>query len=355
MSNEFFEALSLLAREKGITPEMLVEKIQAALTIAIKKDYPNSENINFDINLKTGKFNVCLLKEVVSEFNENGTLDDPANQIHIDEAKNINEKLKPGDMCSISLDTKHFGRIAAGTAKQVIKQGIKEVERNQMIEQWGDLANELVSASVVKIDPKNGNAILDINKNEIPLFKSEQIPNEIISVGDIIKVFVSGISASDKRPTLKISRTHNDLVKRLFEIEIPEIYEGIVQIKSISREAGSRSKVAVYSTDKNVDAVGACIGPSRKRISKICEELSNEKIDVILYSENPAEFITQALKPADVVSVTIDEENPKICTVIVPDNQLSLAIGNKGQNAKLAARLTGFKIDIKPESGYFGE
>ncbi len=346
-NNELFEALTLLAKEKGIEAPVLIDKIQTALIIAIKKDYPRSENTKFDIDIEKGKFDVSILKEIVEE------VEDDANQITLEEAKAHSKKAKLGDNCVIKLDTRHFGRIAAQTAKQVIKQGIKEVERNQLIEQWGNLQNEAISANVLKVEPDSGNAILDINHNEVTLFKGDQIPGEVIRTGDIVKVYVSGVSANDRRPTLKLSRTHKDLIKRLFEIEVPEIYEGVVEIKSISREAGSRSKIAVTSNDPNVDAVGSCIGPSRSRISKICDELRGEKIDIVSYSDDMAEFIKQALKPADVVSVEIPDENVRACSVTVPDNQLSLAIGNKGQNAKLAARLTGFKIDIKPESGFF--
>lgn len=346
-NSELFEALTLLGKEKGISAELLIEKIQTALIIAIKKDYPHSENIKFDIDIAKGKFDVAIQKEVVE------IVEDDANQISLEEAMNHSKRAKIGDMCTIRLDTKHFGRIAAQTAKQVIKQGIKEVERNQLFEQWGDLQDEAISATVLKIEPKTGNAGLDINHNEVPLFKSEQIPGEVLHEGQIVKVFVSGVAASERRPTLKISRIHKDLIKRLFELEVPEIYEGIVEIKAISREPGSRSKVAVISNDENIDAVGSCIGPARSRISKICKELNGEKIDVVLYNDDPKVFIAQALKPSEVVSVEIPDENVRACTALVPDNQLSLAIGNKGQNAKLAAKLTGFKIDIRPESGFF--
>lgn len=346
-NNELFEALSLLAKEKGIEPSVLIEKIQTALIIAIKKDFPHSENTKFDIDIEKGKFDVAILKEVVEE------VEDEANQITLEEALTHSKRHKIGDTCIIRLDTKHFGRIAAQTAKQVIKQGIKEVERNQLIEQWGSLQNEAISANVLKVEPESGNATLEINHNEVTLFKSDQIPGEIIRTGDIIKIYVSGVSASDRRPTLKISRTHKDMIKRLFELEVPEIYEGIVEIRAVSREAGARSKMAVISNDENVDAVGSCIGPSRSRVTKICEELCGEKIDIVTYSDDPKEFIKQALKPAEVISVDIPDEDVRACSVTVPDNQLSLAIGNKGQNAKLAARLTGYKIDIKPESGFF--
>lgn len=343
----FLEALSLLAKEKGIEPDLLVEKIKTAVSIAVKKEYPKSENIVFNIDEETGSFNVSLAKEITKE------IEDEANQITPEQAKKYMSKPKVGEMCEIPLDTKHFGRIAAQTAKQVIKQGIKDVERGKLIEEWGELQNEVVSVKVIKVEPATKNVIVEINGHEVPLFRSEQLENDDFHVGDMVKVYISGASPADRRPMLKISRTNRDLIKRLFELEVPEIYEGVVEIKSISREAGQRSKMAVISNDPNVDPLGACIGPQRSRISKICEELGGEKIDIVTYSEDPCEFIKQALKPADVLSVDIPEEGVKSCTVIVPDNQLSLAIGNKGQNAKLAARLTGYKIDIKPESGFF--
>ncbi len=346
-TGELFEALALLAKEKGISAEILVEKIQTALVIAIKKDYPHSENTLFDIDIANGKFDVSIQKTVVEE------VEDPANEISLEEAHEISRRYNLGDLCAIKLDTKKFGRIAAQTAKQVIKQGIKEVERSQLVEQWGGLQNEAVSASVVKVEPVTGNAIVMINGTEVTLFRSDQLPADSLTEGDIVKVFVSGVSANDRRPTLRVSRTHRDLIKRLFELEVPEIYEGIVEIRSISREPGARSKIAVISNNENVDALGACIGPQRSRISKICEELRGEKIDVVKYSDDPKEFIKQALKPADVLKVEIPDEEIRACSVTVPDNQLSLAIGNKGQNAKLAARLTGYKIDIRPESGFF--
>lgn len=344
---EFMEALTLLAKEKGMSPEVLIEKIETALTIAIKKDYPRSENINYDIDVAKNKFDVAIMKTVVEE------VEDPANEILLSDAREISKRLNVGDMCPIKLDTKHFGRIAAQTAKQVIKQGIKEVEREQLVEQWGGLQNEAVSAEVKKVETDSLNALVSVNGTEVMLFRGDQIPGETLREGDVVKVFVSGVSSADRRPTLRVSRTHRDLIKRLFELEVPEIADGTVEIKSVSREAGSRSKIAVISSNENVDPLGACIGPQRSRITKICDELCGEKIDVVKYSEDPAEFIKQALKPANVISVDIPDPEIKSCSVVVPDNQLSLAIGNKGQNAKLAARLTGFKIDIKPESGFF--
>jgi len=348
-NTELFDALALLAKDKGIEKEVLVEKVQTALAIAIKKDYPRSENIKFDIDIKNGKWGVFIVKTVV----EDADLEDDANQISLTDAREIYEQHQVGDECEIKLDTRDFGRIAAQTAKQVMKQGIKEIERSQLIEQWGGLQNEAVSVKVLKVEPDTGNAIVNINDNEVVLFKSDQIPGETISTGDVIKVYVSGVSANDRRPTLRVSRTHNNLIKRLLETEVPEIADGTVEVMAVSREPGIRSKVAVISNDANVDAVGSCIGPGRSRISKICEEIRGEKIDVVIYSEDPKEFIKQALKPAEVLTVTIPDEDIKSCSATVPDNQLSLAIGNRGQNAKLAARLTGFKIDIRPESGFY--
>lgn len=346
-TTEFMEALTLLAKEKGISPEVLIEKIETALTIAIKKDYPRSENINYDIDVTKNKFDVAIMKTVVEE------VEDPANEISLADAREISKRLNVGDMCPLKLDTKHFGRIAAQTAKQVIKQGIKEVEREQLVEQWGGLQNEAVSAEVKKVETDSLNALVSVNGTEVMLFRGDQIPGETLREGDVVKVFVSGVSSADRRPTLRVSRTHRDLIKRLFELEVPEIGDGTVEIKSVSREAGSRSKIAVMSNNENVDALGACIGPQRSRITKVCDELCGEKIDVVKYDDDPKEFIKQSLKPANVISVDIPDEEVKACSVVVPDNQLSLAIGNKGQNAKLAARLTGYKIDIKPESGFF--
>jgi len=352
MNTELFEALALVAKEKGIEPEVLVEKIQTALVIAIKKDYPRSEDINFDIDITKGKFDVCINKEIVATIDE---VEDDANQIDLEAAQKIKKRYKVGDKCVTKLNTRHFGRIAAQTAKQVIKQGIKEVERNQLIEQWGSLQNEVMSVKILKLEPDTGNAVVEINGTEVTLFKNDQIPGEAIFTGDTIKVYISGVAANDRRPTLRISRTHNNLVRKLLETEVPEIYDGIVEVRAVSREAGMRSKVAVISNDENIDAVGSCIGPSRSRIAGICDELNGEKIDVVSYSDDPAEFIKQALKPAEVVHVDIPDEEVRSCAATVPDNQLSLAIGNKGQNAKLAARLTGFKIDIRPESGFYGD
>ncbi len=349
MNNEFFDALLMLEKEKGIPADYLLEKIKAAIVIAVKRDFGGVENVVVEISPESRKFKVAIVKDVVEE------VEDSVSQISLDEARKYNKKAQIGSPVEIKLETKQFGRIAAQTAKHVIRQGIREGEREQILAQYESKLNEVVTAVVQKIEPKTGNATIEIDKNETVLFKNEQIPGEELVEGDRIKVYVSDVVNSDKRCSLKVSRTHKDLVKRLFEMEVPEIYDGTVEVKAISREAGSRTKIAVYSKDENVDAVGSCIGPKGIRVANIVDELNGEKIDVVKYSEDPAEFISQALSPADVVSVEIVEGDIRACKVKVPDHQLSLAIGNKGQNAELAARLTGYKIDIRPESGFFGE
>ncbi len=339
---DFFDALLMLEKEKGVKCETLLEKIKTAIALAVKKDYPYTENFNIDIDPETRKFQVSLLKTVV---------DDPYydidNEILLEEAQKYNPSAALGDTVEIPLETHQFGRIAAQSAKQLIRQGIKEVERMQLSEAYQSKLNEVVSATVLRIEPRSGNITLEIDKSEVPLFKSELCPGEVLHEGDIIKVYAADVMSIDKRPTLKVSRKHRDLVKRLFEMEVPEIYDGTVEVKAISREAGFRTKIAVSSKDPNVDAVGACIGPRGQRVSKIVDELGGEKIDIVKYSEEPAEFIAGALAPSEVIDVEILDAEARACRVVVPDSQLSLAIGNKGQNAKLAARLTGYKIDIK--------
>lgn len=345
MNNDFFDALGLLAKENNIEPEVLIEKIKQGISKAIKKEYPDSENISIEINPDTGKFEMKLIKTVVE-----GEPEDPANEINIDQAKTITKRAKVGGVVEIKLNSAKFGRVAAQQAKQQIKHDIKEFEKERLLSQYEDKVHECVSATVQKVEPGTLNAVLTIDKNEVYLVRNEQIPGEVLKPGDIIKVYVVGIANPDRKPSIKISRKHKDLVKRLFELEVPEIYDGTVEVKAISREVGARSKIAVYSKDPNVDAVGACIGPRRSRISKIVEELKGEKIDIIVWSEDDAEFIGRALSPAEVKSVEITDTENKACRVVVPNNQLSLAIGNKGQNAKLASRLTGgYKIDIVPE------
>ncbi|MBQ3162342.1 MAG: transcription termination/antitermination protein NusA [Oscillospiraceae bacterium] len=345
MNKEFFEALELLAQENGIPMETLVEKIEQGIARAVKKEYPDCENYHVKIDMDKKKLEVCLMRTVVD--------DEPLDmsEIHIDEAiATCTKRAKVGDVVPFKLSTAKFGRVAAQNAKQAIRTELKGFERAKYINQFDSKVQEAVSATVQRIEPESGNATLTIDKNEVYLFKNEQIPGEVLKEGDIVKLYVVDIINRERRPMVKVSRTHKDLVKRLFELEIPEIYDGTVEVKAISREAGSRTKIAVWSKDKNVDPVGSCIGPKHSRIQNIVNELNGEKIDIIIYDEDPAVFIAHALAPAEVLSVTVEEGEQKSCTVVVPNNQLSLAIGNKGQNAKLAARLTGFKIDIKPEN-----
>ncbi len=349
MNAEFFEALALLEKEKGISVEYLCEKIENAIAIAIRRDYIGTEDVKVIIDPETKAFEVAIRKLVVEE------VEDPANQILLDKAVKYSKKAQLGDIVDIPLETKEFGRIAAQTAKHVIKQGIREAERGQVLKEFQSREHEILTATVMNNDPVRGSVTLEIDHNEAFLLKSEQIPGEVLVPGEKTKVYVVEVTASERGPKVMISRTHPGLVKRLFEIEVPEIYEGTVEIKAVSREAGSRTKLAVWSKDPDIDAVGACIGSRGARVAKIVDELGGEKIDVVQYSEDPAEFIAAALSPAKVVSVEVDPEGNKACKVKVPDEQLSLAIGNKGQNARLAARLTGWKIDIKPESGFWGE
>ena len=340
----FFMALDALSAESHIDRDTLIEKIKSGIEKAIKKDYPYSEHINITIDPDNNKFEMKLLKEVMDVM----FVDDPDNEIFLDEAKTYDPNVKVGDMVEIPLDPARFGRVAAQNAKQSIKHDIKDFEREKLIAQYHDKEHECVSATVQKVEPSTLNAVLTIDKNEVYLVRNEQIPGEELRAGDIIKVYVVGIVNAERKPSIKISRTHRELVKRLFEIEVPEIADGTVEVKAISRVAGARSKIAVWSKDENVDAVGACIGPRKSRISSVVNELNGEKIDVISWVEDEAEFIAKALAPANVLKVDIlqNDEEARVCRVTVPDDQLSLAIGNKGQNAKLAAGLTGFKIDI---------
>lgn len=340
MNNEFFEALNLLAADKGISVEYLIEKISSAIAIAVKRDMGGTENNIVEIDPVKKRFYVAIRKNVVEE------VEDPETEISYIEAFKYAKNVEIGGEVEIPLETKEFGRIAAQSAKHVIRQGISEAEKEQTLKKYEDRKFEILSAPILRIDPDNGNITLEIDKTEVILPKSEQVPNEHLVEGQRIMVYVADVMASGRRPKLMISRTHPGLIKRLFEMHTPEIKDGTVEIKAVSREAGSRTKIAVWSKDENVDAVGACIGPKGTRVSAIVEELGGEKIDVIKWSENPEELIAAALSPAEVVSVAVDEEGQKNCHVIVPDHQLSLAIGNKGQNVRLAARLTGWKIDI---------
>lgn len=346
VNKELFAALRMLQKEKGISMDVLCEGIQRALVTAVKRDYNNKDIVFCELNPEDETMRVFVRKNVVSEIS------DPDEDILVEQAQKYKPTAMPGDIIEIELETKEVSRIAADKGKHVIRQGIREAEHGKMREEIQSKNQEIVTAKVSRIDPETGDAIVEIGKSQELLLKSEQIPGEVLAPGDLIKVYVADVRDNLRRmPRATISRTHPGLVRRLFETEVPEIYDGTVEIKSVSREAGSRTKIAVYSSDENVDAVGACIGPRGARVGKVVDLLGGEKIDIVKYNENPAEFIAAALAPADVVSVTVDESGEKSCKVIVPDMQLSLAIGNRGQNARLAAKLTGWKIDIKPESG----
>ena len=325
----------------------LYEKIQNAIIVALRKDYNGKDVVSCEIDPENYEMNVFVRKNVVDE------IDDEDTDITVADAQQYKPGAEAGDIIEIMLDTKDFGRIAAQTAKHVIRQGIRDAEKGQIMMEFQSKQQELVTAKVLSVDPITGNATLEIGKAEAILPKGEQVPGEELTVGELIKVFIVDVRDTEKGPKAMISRTHQGLVKRLFETEVPEIYDGTVTINAISREAGARTKMAVSSKDENVDAIGACIGPRGSRVNKIVELLGGEKIDIVNYSEDPKQFVAAALAPANVLSVEIPDSEVKSCVVTVPDNQLSLAIGNKGQNARLAARLTGWKIDIKPESGFY--
>ncbi len=344
-----FEALSLIEKEKGIPADFMLAQINKAIITACKNSYGGNDDVTVEFNKTTGRLSASLNKIVVEEVT------DINREISLDEARKINASVAPGDKVGIRLDPKNFGRIAVMTARNMIRQGIRDGEKEQALSEYQSKLQDIVTATVEQVDPNTGNATLRLGKAIAILPKNDQVAGEEYKVGDLIKVYVVNVKTGDRGPRAIISRTHPDLVKRLFEEQVPEIFDGIVEVKSISREAGSRTKIAVLSTDPEVDAVGACIGPKGQRVGTIVGQLGGEKIDIIEYSEDPVEFIKKALSPADVLDVTLDPTGEKNCRATVPDGQLSLAIGNKGQNVRLAAKLTGWKIDIRPESGFFGE
>ncbi len=349
MSKEIFEALYTLEKEKGISIDYMFEKIKKAIITACKNNYDGNDNVIIDINEKTFSFNVRLIKIVSQEVKNRGK------EISLEEARSIDPNASIGQEIAIELETKDFGRIAAQTARNIIRQGIKDGERSLITQEFQNKKHEIVSALIERIDEKNGALTLRIGKAESILPKPEQIGNEVLKEGNHIKVYVSDVKDTEKGPKIMVSRSHADFVRKLFENEVPEISSGVVNIKAVAREAGSRTKLAVYSNDINVDAMGSCIGNHGSRINIIIEELGGEKIDIIEYNEDPEKFISAALAPAEVTRVALIESESKTCIATVPDHQLSLAIGNRGQNVRLAARLTGYKIDIKPESGFYND
>ncbi len=348
MNAELFNVLDLLEKEKGIKKDYMLEKISRALITAYKHDSGGtSENVFIEADEAKKEIRMFANKTVVETVSNHST------EITLEDAKKISKKCALGDTIAVEINTNNFGRIASQNAKQVIIQGIREAEQGMMIEEFASKEHEILTAVVSRVDQRNGNIFVEIggksDKTEAMLPLSEQVKGEVIRDGDRVKVYVVEVRKGARGPQILISRTHPGLVKRLFELEVPEIHDGVVEIMSIAREAGSRTKIAVWSNDENVDPIGACVGPRGARVGNIVEELHGEKIDIIKYSDGPAEFIASALSPANVVSVEILAEG-KSCRVEVPDDQLSLAIGKEGQNARLAAKLTNYKIDIKPSS-----
>ncbi len=340
MNSEFFDALELLEKEKGIPKEYMLERVEAALISAFKREMGGQSNVRVHID--------AVKKDVkmYQQMNVVETVEDEATEITLADAKKVSRRAVLGGVLEIEMKPKNFRRLSASTAKQVIIQGIREAERGMMIKEYEDKKEEIITAIVQTTDPETGNVTVDTGTSIATLLKSEMIPGESFYDNDRIKVFVMEVRSKEQRgPLVTLSRTHPGLVRRLFELEVPEIQDGTVIIKNITREAGSRTKMAVYSRDENVDPIGACIGNRGMRIAEIVDELNGEKIDIVKYSEDMPEFIAAALSPATVREVTMDGE--KSCRVIVDPDQLSLAIGKEGQNVRLAARLTGCKIDIK--------
>ena len=347
---EIFASLRELEKIKGIPVDYMVERLKQALTNAYRKDREDHRDIpgeNVVVSISEEGLTMHQIKTVVDE------LTDLALEIHIDAARRYNPDLKVGDTVAIPIDIQKFGRIAAQTAKQVVIQGIREAERGVVYESYSYKAQELLTGTVLRIDPNTGDMFVRIGQgneaSDAVLRASEQIPGEKHSEGDLIRVYVLEVHKANRGPLVHVSRTHPNLVRRLFELETPEIAEGQVEVRNIAREAGSRSKMAVRATMEGIDPVGACVGPRGGRVGAVVEELGGEKIDIVVWSEDPCEYVRAALSPADVISVSL-VPGQKACRVIVPDDQLSLAIGKEGQNARLAARLTGYKIDIKPAS-----
>ena len=350
-SKEFFEAIHQIEQEKGIKPGYMLEKVTQALLSAYRRDHEGvGDNLVMEADEEAGTVRLFLKKEIVEE------VDNPYTEISLEEVRRSLPQAELGDVVRLEVKTKVFGRVAAQTARQVIIQGIREAEQGMIYDEFSTKEHELLTGTVTRIDPRNGAVTLRLHSGseftDAYLGVGEQVKGERYMEGQRVKVYVVEVRRATKGPQVLISRTHPGLVKRLFELEVPEVYDGTVEIRSVAREAGSRTKMAVWASEPNVDPIGACVGPRGQRVNTIVEELKGEKIDIIRWSEDPAEYIAAALSPADVISV---EELPaqgdaRSCRVVVPDDQLSLAIGKEGQNARLAAKLTGYKIDIKPAS-----
>ncbi|MFI8653227.1 transcription termination factor NusA [Priestia megaterium] len=341
MSSELFDALVILEKEKGISKDVIIEAIEAALISAYKRNFNQAQNVRVDLNLERGSMRVFARKDVVDEVY------DPRLEISVEEAQTINPNFQLDDVVEIEVTPKDFGRIAAQTAKQVVTQRVREAERGVIYSEFSDREEDIMTGIVQRQDSRF--IYVSLGKIEALLPQSEQMPNEQYKPHDRIKVYITKVEKTTKGPQIYVSRTHPGLLKRLFEKEVPEIYDGTVELKSVAREAGDRSKISVHSEYAEVDPVGSCVGPKGQRVQAVVNELKGEKIDIVRWSNDPVEFVANALSPSKVVDVIVDE-NEKATTVIVPDYQLSLAIGKRGQNARLAAKLTGWKIDIKSQS-----
>ncbi|MDR4886459.1 transcription termination factor NusA [Fredinandcohnia sp. QZ13] len=341
MSSELLDALTLLEKEKGISKDVIIEAIEAALISAYKRNFNQAQNVRVDLNLANGSMRVFARKDVVDE------VFDPRLEISLEEARTINPNYQVEDVVEIEVTPKDFGRIAAQTAKQVVTQRVREAERGVIYSEFIDREEDIMTGIVQRLDSKF--IYVSLGKIEALLPVNEQMPNEHYKPHDRIKVYITKVERTTKGPQIFVSRTHPGLLKRLFEIEVPEIYDGTVEIKSVAREAGDRSKISVHSDNSEVDPVGSCVGPKGQRVQAIVNELKGEKIDIVKWSDDPVVFVANALSPSKVLDVIVNEEE-KATTVIVPDYQLSLAIGKRGQNARLAAKLTGWKIDIKSQT-----
>ncbi|MEY8415791.1 transcription termination factor NusA [Tissierella praeacuta] len=343
MNGDFIDALHEIEKEKGISKDIIFDALESALISSYKKNFNASQNVEVEMDRATGKVKVLALKEVV-DIVENEYL-----EIDLDDAKEIDDRFQIGDIIKIEITPKDFGRIAAQTAKQVVIQRIRDAERDVIYDDFINRENEIITGLVQRISKNN--VYVDLGKTEGILPPSEQMEGEEYNQGDRLKLLISEVKKTTKGPQIILSRSHPNLVKRLFELEVPEINDGIVEIYSISREAGSRTKISVFSKDPNVDPLGSCVGFKGSRVKVIVDELKGEKIDIVIWSKDIGEFIANSLSPSKVLNVIVDEKE-KSAIVVVPDYQLSLAIGKEGQNARLAAKLTNWKIDIKSESQY---
>lgn len=349
MNKEFIEAMDELEKEKHISKDILLETIESALVSAYKKNYGTAENVRVEIDRDTGDIAVLMRKDIVNEDD----IEDDMIQMSLEEAQEIDERYEIGDSIEFQVTPRDFGRIAAQTAKQVVVQRIREAERGMVYDDFINRQGEIITGTVQR---KSGDTLfINIGKAEGILSANEQVPGEHFDVRQRLKVYIMDVKKTTKGPQVFLSRSHPGLVKMLFELEVPEIQDGIVEIKGIAREAGSRTKMAVFSEDENVDPVGACVGTRGSRVQSIVDELYGEKIDIIFWSDDPAELISNVLSPAEVEEVIIEDENIMSATAIVPDYQLSLAIGKQGQNVRLAAKVSGWKIDIKSHTQYFGD